>query len=128
MTTFYVASSRDGLEDVLRVTSELERHGYHNTFPWPRHFEHTCLLALCGIDDRRGLAYAELVAAGTCDLFVGIGRLGQGSHVELGAALYSSRPRIILVGVNRAESVFYDAGRVEHVADLAELFTRLSLR
>lgn len=124
---FYIASSRDGLDDVRRVSSALERAGMHNAFPWPKHFEHVCSSEACGIANRDDLAFNELVAASTCDLFVGIARLGKGSHVELGAALLAGNARIILVGVSRADSVFYDAGRVEHSHDLAALFVRLGI-
>lgn len=128
MTTFYVASSRDGLPDVRRVSEALERAGMHNAFPWPQHFEHRCSSATCGITDRNYLAFRELVGASCCDLFVGIARLGKGSHVELGAALVAGHARVILVGVSRAESVFYDAGRVDHVSDITALFQVLGIR
>lgn len=125
--SFYVASSRDGLQDVLRVSAVLERAGMRCAFSWPTHFEHICSGSTCGIETRDDLASRELDAASTCDLFIGISRLGKGSHVELGAALVSGRGRIVLVGVCRAESVFYDAGRVEHVKDVADLFVLLGI-
>jgi hypothetical protein len=98
-----------------------------NAFPWPKHFEHKCSSETCGIANRADLAFNELVAANTCDLFIGIARLGRGAHVELGAALLTGNARIVLVGVNRADSVFYDADRVEHVTDMFALFSRLGV-
>jgi hypothetical protein len=78
------------------------------------------------------LAQSELAAAALCNLFIGIARLGKGSHVELGAALALGwtlgRTRIILVGVDRADSVFYDAKQVEHVNDLSALLVLLGVR
>jgi len=127
MTRFYIASSRDGLDDVLSVSAVLERAGMQNAFPWPKHFDHKCSGHTCGIADRDDLAFNELVAASTCDLFIGIARLGKGSHVELGAALMHGHARIILVGVNGADSVFYDMRRVERAVDIAELFSLIGV-
>lgn len=125
---FYVASSRDGLAEVLEVAAFLTARGMRNAFAWPEHFTHRCSAETCGIRDRAALARAEMDAAGSCDLFVGIARMGKGTHVELGAALAARHPgkRVILVGVDRADSVFYEAGGVEHVGDVAELLDLLS--
>ncbi len=102
----------------------------YNTFSWPDHFDHKCSQNGCGIRDRSDLARRELEGASTCDLFIGIARLGRGSHVELGAALVGLRAhRIILVGADRADSVFYDASGVEHaatVADVMRMFTEMT--
>lgn len=122
---FYIASSRDGLDDVRRITSALEAHGMENAFPWPEHFTHRCSMETCGIADRDHLAQRELAAASKCDLFIGIARLGKGSHVELGAALARDVARVVLVGVDRADSVFYDFARVEHAADANALLKML---
>lgn len=69
----------------------------------------------------------EISAASGCDLFVGIARLGKGSHVELGAALHGEVPRIILVGIEGADSVFYDSAMVTRAVDIAELRDLLGL-
>lgn len=127
MTRFYIASSRDGLGDVIRVFEVLERAGMQNASPWPKHFEHICSSEACGIANRDDLAFNELLAASSCDLFIGIARLGKGSHVELGAALMHGHARIILVGVNGADSVFYDMHRVERAVDVVELFDLLGV-
>lgn len=124
--TFYIASSRDRIDDVRALAADLERWGLSNSFAWHDHFNHHCATNTCGIADRADLARRELSAAGSCDLFVGIARLGKGSHVELGAAesavILTGRPkRIILVGLERLDSVFYDAHGIEHVANLTEL-------
>lgn len=123
---FYIASSRDRLDEVCRLAAELEARGMRNAFAWPEHFSHRCSLESCGIRDRDHLAQCELLAAGRCDLFIGIARLGKGSHVELGAALAIGVARVILVGVDRADSVFYDAARVEHASDLAAALALLA--
>jgi len=133
---FYVASSRDRLEDVIRVSAALERSGMTNAFSWPDHFSHKCSVSQCGIADRTALAHRELAAAAACSLFVGIHRMGKGAHVELGAALLGSSlrlpmgapaGRVILVGVDCTDLVFYETRRVEHVADIAGLFSLLGL-
>jgi hypothetical protein len=115
--TFYVASSRDGLCDVETLAGTLQAAGWRNAFDWPSHFSHACSEETCGIRDRKELARRELDAAGSCGLFVGIGRLGKGSHVELGAALRGPA-RIILVGIDPSDSVFYTADRVEYAENL----------
>lgn len=129
---FYIASSRDRIDDVRALAAVLRRNGLDDAFPWPEHFTHTCSLELCGVTDRAHLAQSELAAAALCNLFIGIARLGKGSHVELGAALALGwtlgRTRIILVGVDRADSVFYDAKQVEHVNDLSALLVLLGVR
>lgn len=127
MTTFYIASSRDGLNDVHRVSAALARSGMQWTFPWPYHFDHKCSRESCGISDGHDLSLNELDAASHCDLFVGISRMGKGSHVELGAALISCIPRVILVGVDAADSVFYRMRRVERVQDIESLFSLLGV-
>lgn len=116
MTTFYIASSGDGLADVKLLAAVLEGRGLQNTFPWHEHWNHKCSTAVCGILDRQDLGAVEIEAARTCDLFVGIARLGKGSHVEFGMALTGRARRLILVGVDVADSVFYGHARVEHVA------------
>lgn len=129
--SFYVASSRDRIDDVAMVASFLVQRGMRNTFAWPDHFTHRCSAETCGVRDRADLARRELAAAGTCDLFVGIARLGKGTHVEIGAALFArdrGHPkRIILVGVDRADSVFYDDAKVEHSIDVPGLLAALRL-
>ena len=127
MRTFYIASSRDGLDHVLRVERALEQNGLHNTFAWHRHFSHRCSERMCGISNRHELARLEISAASRCDLFIGIARLGRGSHVELGMALAGPTKRIILVGVDPSDSVFYVADGVEHVKSVEELEALLSL-
>lgn len=118
--TFYLASSRDRLDDVRELSGWLVALGMTCRFAWWEHFDHVCSSWTCGIRGRSHLAAKELEAANMCDLFIGIARMGKGSHVELGAAFAMWRKRIILVGVDPADSVFYDAARVERVADLAE--------
>jgi hypothetical protein len=125
--TFYIASSRDQIDEVSRITAALEASGMENAFPWPKHFAHHCSPKHCGVRDRSDLARRELVAAGWCDLFIGIARLGRGSHVELGAALAVGTARVILVGVDRADSVFYDSTSVEHVGSVGALEALLGL-
>ena len=49
----------------------------------------------------------EIDAASKCNIFIGAARMGKGSHVELGLALGGDARRIILVGVDPADSVFY---------------------
>lgn len=122
--SFYIASSRDGLTDVLSIAAYLESCGMRDAFPWPSHFSHRCVFELCGIRDRQHLAERELEAASSCDLFVGVARLGKGTHVELGAALApgSAPKRIILVGVDPEDSVFYGARGVEVVATVPDVF------
>lgn len=127
MRTFYAASSRDGMASVIRLHDALTRRGWRNAFPWPRHFDHVCSIMHCGVMDRAALAREELRAARSCDLFVGIARLGKGSHVELGAALSGPLKRIVLVGVDPADSVFYVASDVEVVASLSDLEKLLQL-
>lgn len=122
---FYIASSRDRIDEVRSLADALEGLGMENAFAWPDHFTHRCSAEQCGIRDRDHLAQCELLGAGRCDLFIGIARLGKGSHVELGAALAIGVARVILVGVDRADSVFYDAARVEHARDMAALRTLL---
>lgn len=119
--TFYIASSRDGLADVTKLATRLESRGMRDAFAWPAHFEHRCSSETCGVRDRHDLANRELVAAWTCDLFIGIARLGKGSHVELGAALAGKARRVILVGVDRNDSVFYADGVVEVVATIDDV-------
>lgn len=120
-STFYIASSRDGIADVADLCAALEVRGMSNAFPWPEHFAHKCCPELCGIRDREDLARRELSAASSCDLFIGVARLGKGSHVELGAALVGRPKRVILVGVDTSDSVFYADGVVEVVASVTEL-------
>jgi hypothetical protein len=124
---FYIASSRDQIDEVCRIAAALEASGMENAFPWPEHLAHRCSHERCGIRDRSDLARRELFAAGWCDLFIGIARLGRGSHVELGAALAVGTARVILVGVDRTDSVFYDATSVERVDNVAALETLLGL-
>lgn len=126
-STFYIASSRERLEDVRLVAVTLESIGMTNSFAWHDHFDHRCTQDRCGIKNRQHLARLELRAAGQCDLFIGIARLGKGSHVELGAALTGYVERIILVGCDPADSVFYDAGGVEHVTGIPGLMALLNL-
>lgn len=126
--TFYVASSRDGLDDVDQITQFLERRGWHNAFAWPDHFGHTCSIENCGIVDRADLAMVELKAAGECDLFIGVSRMGKGTHVELGAALTGTGKRIILVGADVNDSCFYEGAEVEHVPNIGTLFHLLTDR
>lgn len=132
VSRFYIASSRDRIDDVRAIAAVLRRHGLEDAFPWPEHFTHTCSLELCGVTGRAHLAHLELAGASLCDLFIGIARLGKGAHVELGAALALGRTlgrtRIILVGTDRADSVFYEASKVEHVKDLDALLVLLGLR
>lgn len=124
--TFYIASSRDRLEDVRALAAHLESLGMVCSFAWWMHFDHVCSVERCDIDDRMALAAREMTAAGSCDLFIGVDRMGKGAHVELGVALaVGVEQRIILVGVAPSDSVFYGAYRVEHVADLAALRTLL---
>lgn len=128
--TFYVASSRDRLEDVAKVTAFLEERGLANAFAWPTHFSHACAEDVCGVRDRADLARQELDAVAECSLFIGIARMGKGAHVELGVALYAAlhdarAKRVILVGADRTDSVFYEALGVEHVCDLPALFSLL---
>jgi hypothetical protein len=127
--TFYLASSRDRIDDVNSIAALLVERGMYNAFAWPEHFTHRCSAETCGIRDRADLARRELTAAGTCDLFVGIARMGKGTHAELGAALFASHhtnaKRVILVGVDRSDSVFYDAAGVEHAADVPALIAML---
>lgn len=125
--TFYIASSRDRLEDVRRLASELEAGGMRSAFAWYDHFDHRCSVDVCGIRDRRQLARKELSAVAGCDLFVGIARLGKGSYVELAVALTGLCARVILVGVERSDSVFYEAP-VEHVDDIAGLMLLLGAK
>jgi hypothetical protein len=120
-STFYIASSRDRIAEVREIAQFLEARGMRNAFDWPEHFDHKCSLEGCGIRDRPDLAKRELEGASTCDLFIGIARLGRGSHVELGAALVGPAHKIILVGVDRGDSVFYDAAGVEHMATVADV-------
>lgn len=123
--TFYIASSRDGLADVAAIAAHLEGRGMVNAFAWPEHFNHRCSLNTCGIGDRQDLARRELEAAGSCSLFVGVARLGKGSHVELGAALTGDPKEIFLVGVERSDSVFYDHPSVVVVATVGDLTTAM---
>lgn len=122
---FYIASSRDRIEDVRNISAALKRNTLEDAFPWPDHFTHRCSPERCGVRDRDHLAHLELQAAGQCDLFIGLARLGKGSHVELGAALIMRVPRIILVGIDRSDSVFYDVRRVEHAVDMVVLLDLL---
>jgi hypothetical protein len=85
--SFYIASSRDGIADVRALAARRCGRGMRCAFPWWSHFHHACSADLCGIADRRDLARREIEAARSCDLFIGVARLGKGSHVELGAAL-----------------------------------------
>jgi len=126
--TFYIASSRDGLADVEKLSMYLMSRGMRNAFPWPVHFAHRCSGATCGIRDRIDLARRELVAASKCDLFIGVARLGKGSHVELGAALAGQTKRIILAGVDREDSLFYARGVVEVVATVDDVVRALEVR
>lgn len=126
--TFYIASSRDRLAEVRALAERLVARGIRNAFDWPSHFEHRCSLDTCGVSARDELAGLEIAAAASADLFIGIARLGKGSHVELGAAL--ARPdsgQIILVGADPADSVFYGARGITRVADLAGLYASLGL-
>lgn len=119
---FYIASSHDRLDDVRELADWLSARGMACSFSWWDHFDHACSSWTCGIRGRQHLARTELAAAGlTADLFIGIARMGKGSHVELGAALAIGTKRVILVGVNPGDSVFYDAACVEHVPDLPAL-------
>jgi hypothetical protein len=111
--SFYIASCGDNLRSVELLSEHLERQGMHNAFPWHEHLGHACSYGVCGIDNRSQLARHELIAAGTCMLFIGITRLGRGSHVELGAALRGPARRIVLIGVKPEDSVFYCANGVE---------------
>lgn len=116
--SFYIASSRDRIGrigDVRGLAAILERMRMRNAFAWPDHFDHQCSEEVCGIRDRNALAEQELFAASRCDLFIGLARLGKGSHVELGAALTGTKKRIILVGVDRSDLVFYDNAKVKVV-------------
>lgn len=122
---FYIASSRDGIAGVARLSAHLESQGMRNAFPWPMHFSHQCSLAVCDVRDRGELARFEIAAASTCDLFVGIARLGKGSHVELGAALVGRVSRVILVGVDPTDSVFYEPGLVEIFATVDDVIHAL---
>lgn len=119
--SFYLASSRDQIDDVRDLAAWLTLRRMLCRFPWWDHFDHVCSLEHCGIRDRKHLAAKELDAASFCDLFVGIARMGKGSHVELGARLAAGSGRTVLVGVEPIDSVFYGAAHVEHVADLSEL-------
>lgn len=123
--SFYIASSRDGLADVATLAMHLENHGMRNAFPWHMHFNHVCSPGVCDVADRKDLARREIEAASSCDLFVGVSRLGRGSHVELGAALAKRSKRVLLVGVDPADSVFYEAGEVEVVASIADVMRAL---
>lgn len=125
--SFYIASSRDGLRSVVRLRDALIRRGWRNAFDWPAHFDHRCSAERCGVSGRADLARWEIEAARGCDLFVGISRLGKGSHVELGAALSGSSKRIIIVGVNPADLVFYEASGVVLVDFLCDLENMLQL-
>lgn len=116
---FYIASSKDRLHDVRELARFLERKGMRNAFAWHEHIEHRCADVGCGVRSRHALAEFELVAARYCDLFVGIARLGKGSHVELGAALVGTPKRIVLIGVDRADLVFYDNEKVEVFDELS---------
>ena len=122
---FYVASSRDGLPQVLDLTARLEALGWDNTFGWPEHFNHVCSTGTCGIGSRQELAWSELRGVRLCDVFIGIARMGKGSNVELGAALILGR-RIILVGMDPRDSVFYDADGVTHVASIDDVVRLLT--
>jgi hypothetical protein len=51
-------------------------------------------------------------------VFVGLSRLGKGAHVELGLALGGRASRIVLIGVEPMDSVFYTPGVVEVVPDV----------
>lgn len=124
--TFYVASSRDRLADVLAIAELLTASGMRNAFVWPEHFTHRCSSWTCGVRGRADLARHELDAARTCDLFIGIARMGKGTHVELGAALTGPFKRVILVGVDCADLVFYEAAGVEHAADVDGLRAMLA--
>jgi len=121
METFYIASSRDRLNEVIILAKHLESIGLHNAFPWPEHFNHKCSTEVCGVPDRKALARFELDAASNCDLFIGIARLGKGSHVELGAALAGRPKAIFLVGVDPKDLVFYEGDGVDIMASLDDL-------
>lgn len=114
-SSFYVASSREQLALVRNISALLEVRGLRNLFPWWEHFDHKCG-EHCGIADRKSLAAHELLAASQCDLFIGVARLGKGSHVELGAALTGSPKKIVLIGVTPSDLVFYDAEGVMHIS------------
>lgn len=118
--TFYIASSGDGLSDVILLATVLENRGMRNAFRWPDHWHHKCAPAVCGLRDRRELGERELEAASSCDLFIGINRLGKGSHVEFGAALVGRARRFILIGIVPADLVFYEDARIEHASTVAE--------
>ncbi len=125
-STFYIASSRDGLTDVRRLAAHLEAIGMRWAFDWPAHFEHTCSAETCGVPGRVDLAAREIVGVANCDLFVGIGRMGRGTHVELGVALLSASSfnalkMVVLVGVDKADSVFYEFSMVVHCSTVDEV-------
>jgi hypothetical protein len=126
--SFYIASSGDNLTSVAKLSEHMVQRGMRNAFPWHEHFRHTCSAERCGIGDRPELARRELIAASGCDLFLGIARLGRGSHVELGAALGSGIVRrIMLVGVKPEDSVFYCAEGVERAEYLENALRHLGL-
>jgi len=126
MPSFYVASSRDGLEAAVDLSRVLVGKGMRNAFAWWEHFNHKCSMELCAVANRFDLACRELAAASRCDVFVGISRMGKGSHVELGAALMGGCPKsVILVGVDPADSVFYDPVLVTVVPTIADALVRI---
>ena len=108
--TFYIASSRDGLATVAMLAAALGTAGLVNKFDWRAHFDHVCSEETCGVRDRADLKRREVEGARSCDVFIGVSRLGKGSHVELGCALAGEAQLIILVGVDPADSVFYAPG------------------
>ncbi len=124
---FYIASSFDGLAQVKVLMATLRAMGHKIAFDWTTHLDHQCSEALCGVPSRRHLAHRELDAASGADMFIGIARMGKGTHVELGAYLGASymrgvSPNVLLVGVwdgqGKSESVFYEHVDVKHVSDL----------
>lgn len=122
MISFYIASSGDRLADVVALSTRLEGRGMRNAFAWHEHWHHKCSSEVCGIRDRQDLAAREIEAASTCDVFVGIARMGKGSHVEFGMALGGGHAqRFILVGVNVVDLVFYEYAYVEHAATVADV-------
>jgi nucleoside 2-deoxyribosyltransferase len=85
---FFVSSRKDRSEQADALSKELEKHGWQRTFAWkPEDGESP--------EGNAAIAKAELNGVLQADVLIALLPGGNGTHVEIGAALALGKPVIL---------------------------------
>ena len=98
---FYIASSLGNAEAVKKIASYLVSRGWEQTYDWTEHGP------VKNLEDLEMVSTGELQGVTGCDVFFLLLPGRRGSHAELGAALASRKPVIIL---SPEQDFFYEGG------------------